>query len=108
MKLDAAGNELAVLRGGRSLLEQGSVESIICKLYHPRVVAERFGEKGDPHATVAFLHACGYEVIIPGGNLADAAMLDDVFSRGAYSIPALASNHRGKAAKNILERGDCS
>ena len=55
MKLDAAGGELAILAGGRSLLERGAIRSLICKLYHPDVVAERFGRDRGPVAIVDFL-----------------------------------------------------
>jgi FkbM family methyltransferase len=43
IKIDAAGNELAVLNGGTSLFTQPNPPIIVCKLYHPKVVKERFG-----------------------------------------------------------------
>jgi FkbM family methyltransferase len=91
LKLDAAGNELAVLRGARPLLEGGAVGSIICKLYHPDVVADRFGEDLGPRATTEFLRDSGYEVTLPGAGPSDPDPLRELFAMGAYSVPALAT-----------------
>jgi FkbM family methyltransferase len=43
IKLDAGGNELAVLRGGAKSLGNGNVGVLAMKLYHPSVTKERFG-----------------------------------------------------------------
>jgi len=90
MKLDAAGGELAILAGGRSLLERGAIRSLICKLYHPDVVAERFGRDRGPVAIVDFLSACRYRVLLPGGAPAEQRILEEVFVPSCYSMPALA------------------
>jgi FkbM family methyltransferase len=90
LKLDAAGNELAVLRGARSLLEGGAIANVICKLYHPDVIAERFGANGGPVATTDLLRRCGYQVELPDGRPADDEAVDPLFAAGRYSVPALA------------------
>ena len=88
LKLDAAGNELAVLRGARSLLEGGAIANVICKLYHPDVIAERFGTVGAPGATADLLSRCGYRVELPSGKPADDEELNSLFAAGGYSVPA--------------------
>jgi FkbM family methyltransferase len=95
LKLDAAGNELAVLRGARSLLETGAIANVICKLYHPDVIAERVGADGGPVATADFLRRCGYRVELPDGRSSDDEALDSVFAGGRYSVPALARTENG-------------
>jgi FkbM family methyltransferase len=95
MKLDAAGNELSVLRGGASLLESGAIETIICKLYHPRVVAERFGESaGELIAIVDLLRGSGYTLLLPDGGAPTQSALERIFDRDTYSVPVLASASR--------------
>jgi FkbM family methyltransferase len=89
LKLDAAGNELAVLRGAGSLLS-GAIETIICKLYNRDVVAERFRVSEAPLETVALLRRAGYDLTLAGGETADEAALDDAFARDGYTIPLLA------------------
>src|SRR5207245_1987293 len=42
-KIDASGNELAVLRGAGKTLPAGRVRTLVIKLYNPDVVRERFG-----------------------------------------------------------------
>ena len=81
LKLDAAGNELAVLRGARSLLEGGAIANVICKLYHPDVIAERFGANGGPVATTDLLRRCGYQVELPDGRPADERCARSSFQR---------------------------
>jgi FkbM family methyltransferase len=89
LKLDAAGNELAVLRGADGLLGAG-VENIICKLYHPDVIRERFGIDLAPSATVDHLRTHGYWVELPDGQPADRDAVERVFSAGEYTVAALA------------------
>jgi FkbM family methyltransferase len=93
LKLDAAGNELAVLRGAAGLLD-GAIGSIICKLYHPEVVAERFGAASSPSATVAVLRDAGYQLTLSGGRDADDRTLEAAFAAGPYTIPLLARRLR--------------
>jgi hypothetical protein len=57
-KLDASGNELAVLRGAATTLPAGRVRTLVMKLYHPDVVRERFGY--DVHESVALLQEWGF------------------------------------------------
>ena len=92
LKLDAAGHELTALRGAGSLLGE-AVENVICKLYNPDVIAERFGDAGGPAETVALLRRHGYRVELPDGSAADDAALARVFAGGDYTVPALARLH---------------
>ena len=57
IKLDAGGNELAVLRGGGNALENSV---LIMKLYHPDVTQERFGYRS--HESVKLLLELGFQV----------------------------------------------
>jgi FkbM family methyltransferase len=93
LKLDAAGDELAVLRGAGGLLD-GAIGSIICKLYHPDVVAERFGPERSPSTTTAFLRDAGYELTVAGSDDAGDATLAAAFAAGAYTVPLLARRPR--------------
>jgi FkbM family methyltransferase len=90
LKLDAAGNELSVLQGARSIVERGGITNVICKLYHPDVIGERFGADGRPAVTVDLLRRSGYRVELPDGEPADDVALDNHFSAGHYSVPVLA------------------
>ena len=102
LKVDAAGNELAVLRGAESMLEHGSVGTIICKLYHPDVVNERFGSSGGaPLTTAEFLRERGYSLLAPDGAGADPAQLEAMFGRGMYSVPVLAKRNKHLARSKL-------
>lgn len=90
LKLDAAGGEFGVFCGAKSLLESGAIANIICKLYHPDVVAERFGEDDAPYATVALLREVGYEVTV-SGTPCNRELLEHLFATGAYTLPAVAT-----------------
>ena len=90
LKLDAAGNELSVLRGAQSLLEGGRIAYVICKLYHPDVTSERFGADVGAGAAVDLLNRCGYRVELSDGRPAAEEALDSLFAPGRYSVPALA------------------
>jgi FkbM family methyltransferase len=90
LKLDAAGNEFAVLRGADACLG-GAVRNIVCKLYHPDVVEDRFGTAGHPAAIVDLLRRHGYRVELSDGRAADDAALRVTFADGRYSTPLLAS-----------------
>ena len=48
VKLDAAGNEYSVLEGASDMLDSG-IDCLICKLYNPEVIRDRFGAVGGPH-----------------------------------------------------------
>lgn len=60
VKLDAGGNELAVLRGGVKTLGDGKVGTLIMKLYHPNITRERFGYGSDE--SIALLREQGYQL----------------------------------------------
>lgn len=95
LKLDAAGNELAILRGAGTFLEQ-RVGSIVCKLYHPDTVAERFGTHCGPAAIVDVLRDCGYQITLPDGRAAEDEVLEVLFADGRYSVPILALRSGGQ------------
>ncbi len=59
MKLDASGNERAVLRGGAETLRRGGVGTIVMKLYHPTVTQERFGY--DSRESLSLLRESGFQ-----------------------------------------------
>lgn len=94
VKIDAAGNELSVLQGGTTLLSDGR-PAIICKLYHPAVIAERFGY--DARMTIELLRSYKYELFLLD-RTAEAAnrpvysldQLREHFDRGAYCLHILA------------------
>jgi FkbM family methyltransferase len=89
LKLDAAGNEDSVLRGAGPLLD-GRIGNVICKLYNPRVTAERFGSPSTAAAVVDALREHRYRVELADGRPADASELERIFAGGEYSVPALA------------------
>lgn len=60
VKLDAGGNELAVLRGGQQSLKEGGVGALVMKLYHPKVTRQRFGY--DAHESVELLNDWGFKL----------------------------------------------
>lgn len=60
VKLDAGGNELAVLRGGVKSVADGKIGVLVMKLYHPNVTRERFGY--DSHASLALLREWGFQL----------------------------------------------
>jgi len=59
-KIDASGNELAVLRGAGKTLPAGRVRTLVMKLYNPDVVRERFGH--DAHESLALLQQWGFQL----------------------------------------------
>lgn len=101
LKVDAAGSEFAVIQGADSLFEEGRLENIICKLYHPSVIAERFGEPAvtAPWDLVAHLRSRGYVVVLSDGRSASDSALSDAFGQGSYSIPALAIKRRSRSRR---------
>jgi FkbM family methyltransferase len=60
IKLDAGGNELAVLRGGARALGAGKIGVLVMKLYHPNVTQERFGY--DSHKSIELLREWGLQL----------------------------------------------
>ena len=60
LKLDAGGNELAVLRGGDRSLGDGKVGVLVMKLYHSNVTRERFGY--DCAESVRLLRDWGFQL----------------------------------------------
>jgi FkbM family methyltransferase len=91
LKLDAAGDELRVLRGARDQLEAGVVGSVICKLYHPDVTAERFQATTSPTACTDLLSDCGFRVELETGVPATGNDISRLFESGAYTVAALAT-----------------
>jgi FkbM family methyltransferase len=91
LKIDAAGNELAVLAGGETLLREGRISTVICKLYHPDVVAERFPGQGGPGETLTLFGDLKYEVFGPSGAAVRRADLSELLPSRTYSIPVVAT-----------------
>jgi len=60
VKLDAGGNEIAVLRGGAKSLGEGKVGVLVMKLYHPNITQARFGY--DCHESIALLREWGLQL----------------------------------------------
>ncbi len=91
LKLDAAGNELAVLEGGRRTLHGAAAPRIAYKLYHPNVASQRFG-----HASlraVELFADFGYEqrLLTDVPHLvADGAGVMERLGTQWYSVPVLA------------------
>lgn len=91
IKIDAAGNEIAVLKGGISLFTSPNSPMVVCKLYHPQVVKERFGYEGVQ--ILKLLEEWGFKT---------KALLEDnpvevtsdnyykLFESGVYSFPIFA------------------
>jgi|tagenome__1003787_1003787.scaffolds.fasta_scaffold20970206_3 FkbM family methyltransferase len=92
LKLDAAGNEPAVLDGGQRSLRCRSTPRIAYKLYHPRVATERFGT--DSRRAVDLLSEFGYDQTILAGAMAPLCKGDDAIAALGtdwYSVPVLAT-----------------
>lgn len=60
VKLDAGGNELAVLRGGAKTLGAGKIGVLVMKLYHPKVTRDRFDY--DARESVELLREWGFQM----------------------------------------------
>jgi FkbM family methyltransferase len=60
VKLDAGGNELAVLRGGAKAFGGGKIGALVMKLYHPNVTRDRFNY--DSHESIALLREWGFQL----------------------------------------------
>jgi hypothetical protein len=95
VKLDAAGNELAVLDGGdRSLGE--AMPRIAYKLYHPSVASKRFGRDSLP--IVERLSDLGYEqrlLTSSMGLVRNGREAMTLLGPEWYSVPVLAAHSRG-------------
>ena len=63
IKLDAAGNELAVVQGGMDTFRNNSIPHLIVKFYNPSIVSERFGVKSQELRRV--LIDLGYQLLEP-------------------------------------------
>lgn len=97
IKVDAAGNERSVLKGGHNLFKRDG-PILICKLYHPDVVRCRFGY--DVADIVDMLLAWDYSVfilendcVIPIHVAGEALSL---FRRHVYGLPLLAVKRDGQ------------
>jgi len=90
-KVDAAGNEARVFVGARKSLTVGVLPLFVYKLYHPDVVAERFGHDGS--TVISLLNDLGYEQTLlgkGGHRIASMAHVTDVIGPIWYSVPVLA------------------
>ncbi len=101
VKIDAAGNELSVLQGGTTLLRDGR-PAIIFKLYHPAVIAERFGY--DARMTIELLRSYEYELFLLDGTAESANhpvyalnQIREHFDRGTYGLHVLALRNGRRA-----------
>ncbi len=91
IKIDAAGNERAVLKGGAALFTGGHAPLVILKLYHPEVVKERFGY--DAKEIVEILQEWGYRLaILKDGQRSSIALeeLERIFGKHTYGFTLLA------------------
>jgi FkbM family methyltransferase len=96
IKLDAAGNELAVLQGGAECL-RNMHPSIYCSLYHPKVTLERHGYQLTE--ILDLLHQCGYQMYLydesAAGEKFPIRSHNDLLSRfgetGPYGYPLVAT-----------------
>jgi FkbM family methyltransferase len=99
VKLDAAGSEAAVVRGGSRLLETQR-PIILVKLYNPSVTRMRFGHDNSTE-TLRMLEDMGYQlkVLLDGrsdisGTVASSADVQSLFARESYCVHVLASRPR--------------
>lgn len=103
IKLDAGGNELAALRGARTVLATHD-PVVITKLYHPEVTAARFGY--DVRMIAETLWQAGYDVsVLEGANHPGEAPastwgeIRSLFDGTTYCLTSLAvkRSHRGSS-----------
>jgi FkbM family methyltransferase len=93
IKLDAGGNELSVLRGGKNTLSGPRAPVMVSKLYNPQIVSERFGYNAtDILATLLDLH---YKLVLVerGGRhtpICSPSVLPSHFDRLTYGRLVLA------------------
>lgn len=104
-KLDASGNELAVLRGAEESFSARRVRTLIMKLYNPDVVRQRFGY--DAHESLALLLRRGFDLKLVVGQEAFPILctedVDDHFDRLVYSHLIVASlNQAGMVPASSL------
>lgn len=92
LKLDAGGNEAAVLRGAGRLLHDRQLKAVAMKLYNPEVVQQRFGRL--TWDAVSLLHSNKYKtsVVFHGRTLAlkSPEDLSRIFYDGSYCHMLLA------------------
>ena len=94
LKLDAAGNEHAALVGADALLRARRLPAILCKLYQPAVVAQRFGH--DASLVVERLLSARYVVsalpseALPARAVDDPADVPALFDGDTYARTLLA------------------
>jgi FkbM family methyltransferase len=91
VKADAAGNERAVLLGGRSLFTAAKAPVLICKFYHPDVVTERHSY--DAREIIATLADWNYELfgLVNNGRIpiSSPEQAIRVFDDHTYGFPVL-------------------
>ena len=94
LKLDAGGNEYAALVGADELLADRRIGAVLCKLYSPSVVVERFGY--DVSLIVQRLGRPGFLMSVlpsgmhPGSAIHDPARSHRCSTRSTYGRTLLA------------------
>jgi hypothetical protein len=105
-KLDAAGNEAAVIKGGASLLKQCR-PIVLSKLYNPAVTYNRFGYSS--YELLQRFEDVGYQArLLEGSNRAFGnriLSLDEIrplFEAGAYCLHVIGL-HRSSALPDVAD-----
>jgi FkbM family methyltransferase len=94
LKLDTAGDEYGALRGATEHLEEHRIGAILCKLYNPPDVSNRFGY--DVSLIVQLLREANYVVSAlptdtkPRVAVTDRGQVPDLFDWATYSRTLLA------------------
>jgi FkbM family methyltransferase len=94
LKLDAGGNEHGALVGAEELLADRRIGAVLCKLYSPPVVVERFGY--DVSLIVQRLRDAGYLMSVlpsgmhPGSVIQDPGQVAGLFDSATYGRTLLA------------------
>jgi FkbM family methyltransferase len=94
LKLDAAGNEHPALLGATEMLTKHRIRAVLCKLYHPAVVMDRFGYESS--LIVERLQRAGYKTYAlptsaePRRAISDGSNIAELFDPLTYSRTLLA------------------
>jgi FkbM family methyltransferase len=96
VKVDAAGAELDVIRGGLPLVAEGRLPLVFSKLYHPEVVRERFGYDSLALPEELLAHGYALEALTADGQQSVTGAEDAVrLSEAAYSVVLVARRAAG-------------